>query len=287
MSSPVKIALAIIFSLINGCNNAQEPPSEPPPPPAQSAPRGQPGAKKLEAKGDNLETGSLKPEKPQDPSEACGQVIVVAWKGASHAGPHIVADKPQARERAQRLLALAKTGPDFATLARQNSDAASSGRRGGMIGTYKIDKWPQIHLPIRDTVFSLMVRQIADEPVETPYGYVIVRRCPVERVHTRHILVRYKGANNAAATLARTREEAKKLAEQIRAEVTAPGADFAKLAKERSEDNSARNGGDIGSPARGMLAPAFEDALFSLKPEEISPVIETEYGFHIIQRLSN
>lgn len=284
MQSPVKTALAVIFSLIGGCSTAKEPPSAPPPPPGSAAP----AATGIETKEKSVPVPATpKLEKPQDPSEACGQVIVVAWKGASHAGPHIVSDKPQARERAGQLLTRAKTAPDFAVLARQNSDAASSSRRGGVIGTYKIDQWPQIHLPIRDTVFGLMVNQIAEEPVETPYGYVIVRRCPIERAHTRHILVRYKGANNAAATVIRTREEAKKLAEQLRAELAVPGADFAKLAQKRSEDSSAGNGGDIGRPARGMLAPSFEDALFALKPLEISPVVETEFGFHIIQRLSN
>jgi hypothetical protein len=286
LSKPI-VSLAIVGVLVGGCSNTQGPPSEPPAPKPQAASQGQRNTQGLETKRDvPAATGAMpKLEKPKDPKEACGQVIVVAWKGAAHAGPQIAVDKPQAQQRAVQLLTRAIGGADFAALARQSSDASASKLRGGIIGTYKIDEWPQLHLPIRDTVFGLMVNQVTDELVETPYGYAIVRRCPVERAHARHILVRFQGAKRAEATVTRGKVEAKQLAEKIRAEVNAPGADFAAIAQKRSEDSSATKGGDIGNPARGMLAPPFEEALFALKPGETSGVVETEFGFHIIQRL--
>jgi parvulin-like peptidyl-prolyl isomerase len=63
------------------------------------------------------------------------------------------------------------------------------------------------------------------------------------------------------------------------------GADFAELAKAKSEDSSAARGGDIGTQARGLLAPAYENKLFSLEPGGQSQVVETAMGFHIIDRL--
>ena len=63
------------------------------------------------------------------------------------------------------------------------------------------------------------------------------------------------------------------------------GADFAKLAMKRSEDSSAVRGGELGSLGRGRLAIPFEAALFPMKTGELSTVVETEFGYHIIQRL--
>jgi parvulin-like peptidyl-prolyl isomerase len=286
MWSKAKKVVSLIFFIFGACSSPHEPPSEPPA--AARAPLGRSGAPQSDLERDTeVKPTPPKLEKPEDPSEACAQIIVVAWKGAAHAGPQIIGDKQQARERATQLLARAKKGADFASLARQSSDGSASGPRGGHIGTYKLDQWPEVHKPIRETVFSLMVNQIADDLVQAPYGYAIVRRCPVERVHTRHILVRYQGAKRSESSVTRTREQAKALAEQIRVDAIKPEADFAKLATERSEDSSAAKGGDIGSPARAMLAPPFEDALFALKPGEISGVVETEFGFHVIQRLAN
>lgn len=76
---------------------------------------------------------------------------------------------------------------------------------------------------------------------------------------------------------------AKKKAEELLAKVKAAPTSFARLAKENSTDGSAEQGGDLGFFARGAMVPEFEAAAFALKPHEISPVIETKFGYHIIQ----
>lgn len=70
----------------------------------------------------------------------------------------------------------------------------------------------------------------------------------------------------------------------IRKKIVTDGEDFKKMAEKFSADlGSARNGGDLGLVKRGSFVPEFEGAAYNLEKDEISPVIETEYGYHIIQ----
>ena len=61
------------------------------------------------------------------------------------------------------------------------------------------------------------------------------------------------------------------------------GENFAKLAREFSQDNLAQNGGDLGYFPRGMMVKPFEDAAFSLKKGQVSPIVDTQFGMHIIK----
>jgi len=87
-----------------------------------------------------------------------------------------------------------------------------------------------------------------------------------EQIHARHILVK-------------TEEEANNLLLQLKEGVT----DFAEMAKEKSIGPSAPSGGDLGFFARGQMVKEFEDAAFSLDPGEISGVVQTQFGYHIIK----
>jgi len=99
-----------------------------------------------------------------------------------------------------------------------------------------------------------------------------------EQVRARHILVK-----TAADAGADAKAAARKKAEELLAKVKA-GADFAALAKERSEDaGSAANGGDLGLFTRGRMTPAFEEAAFALQGGGLSDVVETPFGFHVIK----
>lgn len=78
------------------------------------------------------------------------------------------------------------------------------------------------------------------------------------------------------------KKEAKKKAEEALAKVKA-GEDFAEVAKEYSQDSSASNGGELGTFGRGQMVTEFEDAAFGMKAGEISDIVETQYGYHIIK----
>ena len=74
-------------------------------------------------------------------------------------------------------------------------------------------------------------------------------------------------------------------ATELRAQVMAEGADFAAIARAESEDSSAEEGGDLGMVGRGLLAQPYEEAAWALDENAISDVVQSEFGFHVIQRL--
>lgn len=119
--------------------------------------------------------------------------------------------------------------------------------------------------------------QVSDAQLQQQYQDSIDSYRTPERVKVRHILIKTEG---------KPKDEVPKLkakAEDILKQLQ-QGADFAELAKKNSEDpGSAEKGGELGWIVRGQTVPNFEKAAFSLKPGQLSGLIETEYGFHIIQ----
>ncbi|MFP4029265.1 MAG: peptidylprolyl isomerase [Candidatus Brocadiia bacterium] len=103
-----------------------------------------------------------------------------------------------------------------------------------------------------------------------------------DEIAARHILISHKEAEKSDTE--RTRAEAKTLAKKVLSEAKREGADFAKLAREYSDGPTAEKGGDLGTFGKGQMDPAFEKAAFKLKVGEISDVVETPFGFHIIKR---
>jgi len=105
-----------------------------------------------------------------------------------------------------------------------------------------------------------------------------------EQVKARHILIAPKGS---AAVQAGKKEltdaEAKAKAEDIRKQILA-GASFEELAKKESDDvGSGARGGDLGSFGHGQMVPEFEEAAFNAKVGEVTPVVKTQFGYHIIK----
>lgn len=99
-------------------------------------------------------------------------------------------------------------------------------------------------------------------------------------VSARHILVAYEGAERATAT--RTKEEAYTAIQDLQARIAA-GETLEELAPEHSDCSSAADGGDLGSFGTGMMAAPFEEAAFALSIGGISDIVETDFGYHLIE----
>lgn len=120
---------------------------------------------------------------------------------------------------------------------------------------------------------------VSEEDVRKAYTDGIDRFIQPEERRASHILIKAEKSAPAAE-----RQAAKAKADQLLAEVNKNPAQFAELAKKNSEDpGSAVNGGDLEFFGRGAMVKPFEDAAFSLKKGQISGVVESDFGYHIIQ----
>lgn len=107
---------------------------------------------------------------------------------------------------------------------------------------------------------------------------------PPKQISARHVLIQWMGAQKAGPSVMRSREQALSIAEEVLKKAKA-GADMGRLAVDYSDEPSAgQRAGSLGRFGHGAMVPAFEKAAFSLGVGEISDIVETPFGFHIIQR---
>lgn len=105
-----------------------------------------------------------------------------------------------------------------------------------------------------------------------------------KRIGARHVLVQWMGAERAPSSVVRSKDQAFALAQEVHRRAKA-GDDFARLAVEYSDEPGAGNrGGSLGRFGHGQMVPAFEAAAFKLKVGEVSEIVETGFGYHVIQR---
>jgi len=144
---------------------------------------------------------------------------------------------------------------------------------------YNMPATRDLQLVIADQAKVADTIQITDAQIQDYYnGHKDEYRTP-ERIRARHILL--STANKPKDEVPKIQAQAEAVLKQIKG-----GGDFAEIAKKNSQDpGSAQKGGDLGWVSRGQMVKNFEDAVFTLKPNEISNVVTTEYGFHIIQVL--
>jgi len=131
---------------------------------------------------------------------------------------------------------------------------------------------------VRQMIYEDIAPAIVPTDAEVEQFYndnIDLMQAPVE-MHARHILVQPDASDADGRAAARAEAEA------ILAELEA-GADFIKLATERSDATSAPQGGDLGYFGLGQMVEPFEQAALALEPGALSGVVETQFGYHIIR----
>tara|TARA_A200000159_G_scaffold20094_1_gene16664 strand:+ start:283 stop:1533 length:1251 start_codon:yes stop_codon:yes gene_type:complete len=184
------------------------------------------------------------------------------------------------QNKANSLLMDIENGADFANLAKENS-TSSNASSGGEMGWRNLADLPSL---FADALKNKKKGYISS-PLKGGSGYFILKL-----EDKRGDLVRFEDQWNVRHILMMTtklRDETftKKELEEVRARVVG-GEDFSLLAKEYSEDpGSASRGGDLDWLSLGKTAPAFEKMMIESPVNEISPVFESEFGFHFLQVL--
>lgn len=141
--------------------------------------------------------------------------------------------------------------------------------RTNLMDELRIKKLVESEIPTNTTV--------SDAEVTAFYESQKERFSAPEQVSARHILIKTDKADSEQA-LAEKKAKAEALRKQL-----VEGGDFAKLARENSDCPSKENGGDLGEFGRGQMVKPFEDAAFSQATNAIGPVVQTDFGYHIIQ----
>jgi len=139
---------------------------------------------------------------------------------------------------------------------------------------FKIPEKRKIRYALIDIDAMRAKVNIPPSDVERAYNNNIEQYSTPEQVRASHILLKTDGKDDAAV-----KAKAEDILKQAKS-----GADFAELAKKYSEDEgSAKNGGDLDYFGRGKMVPEFDQAVFSMQPGQISDLVKTQYGYHIIK----
>ena len=190
-------------------------------------------------------------------------------------------DTAAAWNKALALKERIAAGEDFAAIARSRggSDDPSVKDNGGDLGWFSA--FMMVH-PFEDACYNTPVGELVG-PVRTRFGYHIIqvtgRRPARGEVRVAHIMIRPDEKKGGAL-------EAKTKIDALAAELAA-GANFAELARQHSDDQSSRTkGGELPQFGTGRMVEPFEEAAFALAEDgDISAPVETQYGWHLIQRL--
>ena len=183
-------------------------------------------------------------------------------------------------EKAEMLLAKIESGEDFSVLAKEHSKSGNAAS-GGEMGWRNLADFPSLF----GKALKNQKKDYVSPILESGSGFYLLKledkRGSLvrfeEQWHSRHILMMTTKLRDAQFT--------KSELEAVRERALA-GEDFALLAKEFSEDpGSASQGGDLDWLSKGKTAPAFEKMMVTSPLQEISPVFESEFGFHFLQVL--
>jgi peptidyl-prolyl cis-trans isomerase SurA len=187
-----------------------------------------------------------------------------------------------ARARAEKALAEARAGADFARLAASYSDAADA-LKGGALGWRAHDRLPEL---FARTVARMNPGEVSDV-LRSPAGFHVVKLvsrrdagggdAPVAQTRLRHILIRTSEAVSEG--------EARRRLQDLRSRILSGAADFAEMARVHSDDGTAARGGELDWVYPGDTVPDFERAYQELKVGEISEPVRTPFGYHLIQVL--
>jgi peptidyl-prolyl cis-trans isomerase SurA len=183
--------------------------------------------------------------------------------------------------KAQNTLQRLQAGENFADVAKDVSNSTDK-EQGGRMGVRPMDRYPTLFVQAIEALpvggLSSVFRSGAGFHILKLVSKQSNQTMVVTETRARHILLRPGGQLSQIA--------ARGQLANFKRDLEAGRADFAKLAKEHSQDGSADNGGDLGWVAPGVFVPEFEEAMDKLKINQISDPLVSRFGVHLIQVLA-
>jgi len=184
-----------------------------------------------------------------------------------------------ARIKAQQILDSIKTGKSFEEMVSKYTNDSYTRSTGGDIFYITAGMLPA---EFEDACYATPVGQIYPEVVKTNFGYHIIKvtekKERIPEIRASHILVRTTNDEGITDSIgAKARIDSVKM-------MLDNGADFAELAEKYSDDTGSKTqGGDLGFFQRRMMIKEFDEEAFNLKPGQVSDIVKTNYGYHIIK----
>ena len=202
------------------------------------------------------------------------QILIAVPETAT--APQIAALQAKAQAAADR----ARSGADFSALATEFSDSPSRAT-GGVMGLQSTERYPSLFVEATKDLREGGVTP----PVRSGAGFHVLKvlekrvagmpSINITQTRARHILLRVTAQQNEVSAKAKLADAKKRLA--------AGQAEFAALARDISDDGSAKDGGDLGWANPGMFVPEFEQVMNSLAPGQVSDPLVSRFGVHLIQ----
>jgi peptidyl-prolyl cis-trans isomerase SurA len=216
------------------------------------------------------------------PDRVAARHILIPFTGASGVPFGTTASREEALELVESIHLALDNGADMADLARIHSSDSTAGR-GGFLGSAERGIWTE---DFERAVFSLEVGATS-EPVESPYGFHIIRREPLEEVKLLHLVIQHADSTTQwqdTPDATRTLEQARELA-ALASDRVEGGEDFRTIAAELSDGPNGIRGADLGWFLRGEISANFDEAVFALEIGDATQPIETPWGLHLVQRI--
>ena len=184
--------------------------------------------------------------------------------------------------KAQQVLERARAGSDFAALATEVS-ASATRANGGVMGLRATDRYPPLFVSATEKLKAGELASLARSGAGFHVLKVIEKRqggltdAVITQTHARHILLRLTPQLTEAVAVERLAS--------LKRRIDSGQADFAALARENSQDTSAKEGGDLGWVSSGAFVPEFEKVMNALAPNQISDPLVSRFGVHLVQVL--
>lgn len=202
--------------------------------------------------------------------------ILIAHSNAKISKKDLKRSEQEAYQRASDILEQLKKGASFKQLALQFSDDPNK-NQGGILDAFGRGEMDEV---FESEVFGMKVHET--KIIESAFGIHVVQRLPLEEYRLRSLVIQYVGGLESTET--RSREDARSFIFSLRERIES-GEDMSTLVERYSDGPFGSWGGDIGYVDKEYISDVFREQLSELDEGEVSPILESLYGFHLFEKL--